>query len=465
VRVDVDDLQDRLDRCLAAGLPPGAQLAVAQGDELLEVAGGVLHRGTGQPTTTTSVFQIGSVTKAWVATAVVQLADEGDIDLDRPVRTWLPDLALRPEETAARVTPRHLLAHTSGIVGDVFTDTGRGDDALRRYVAALADLPPAHALGETWSYCNAGYCILGLLLEERCGTTVEAVIRDRVAAPLEIDRLAWDGDEAILLGAAVGHLTDLQDGTARVTPTFAIPRSNRPAGGLMVSAGDLARFGRAHLRDGAAPGGQRILSAAGARAMRTRQAVLPTRRAAGWGLGWTEHDLGGRAAWGHGGATLGQMAELLLLPEDDVVIALLVNGMRGRADHALLEGLLRDLVGVGLPPIPTPPAEPVEADLARYVGRYVRHGTESEVTLAPDGGLEVRTRSAGHIAEVLGTEDLPAVPLIPVTADGTFLAPWPGGLDLHQEVRFCGGDPAAPRFLHSSGRAAARVEPTPERSS
>ena len=98
-------------------------------------ATGVLHAGTGQVATPDSVFQIGSVSKVWTATVVMQLVDEGRFALDTPVVEILPELALRDTEVTKKVTVWNLLTHTSGIDGDVFTDTGRGDDALEKYVA------------------------------------------------------------------------------------------------------------------------------------------------------------------------------------------------------------------------------------------------------------------------------------------------------------------------------------------
>ncbi len=115
---------------------PGAQLGVLRfgpgsADELLEAAYGVLHVGTGAPVTTDALFQIGSITKVWTATVAMMLVDEGLLELDTPVAEVLPELRLADPDVTKSVTLRHLLNHTSGIDGDVFTDTGRGDDCLR----------------------------------------------------------------------------------------------------------------------------------------------------------------------------------------------------------------------------------------------------------------------------------------------------------------------------------------------
>lgn len=148
---------------------PGASLAVLHDGEVFETAAGVVNVDTGVETTPDSVFQIGSITKLMTTTLAMQLVDEGRLDLDAPVRTWLPELELQDAEAARTITPRHLLTHTSGIDGDFFVDTGRGDDAVERFVVACMALPQPHPVGEGFSYCNAGFVIAGRVIEKLRG--------------------------------------------------------------------------------------------------------------------------------------------------------------------------------------------------------------------------------------------------------------------------------------------------------
>src|SRR5690606_7323509 len=106
----------------------------------------------------------------------------------------------------AQVTMRHLLAHTSGIDGDVFTDTGRGDDCVARYVDALADVPQNHPIGATFSYCNSGYVLMGRVVEQVTGLSWDAAIRERLVVPLGLERTVTLPEEALLHRAAVGHV-------------------------------------------------------------------------------------------------------------------------------------------------------------------------------------------------------------------------------------------------------------------
>src|SRR5262249_35979755 len=142
VAIDKEHWQQRLTELAERHRVPGAALGIlrvrpGREDDVAEVATGVLNKETGVEATPDSVFQIGSMTKVWTTTVVMQLVDEGKLDLDAPIVDVLPELELSDAEVAQKVTMRHLLSHTSGIDGDVLTDTGRGDDCLDKYVASL----------------------------------------------------------------------------------------------------------------------------------------------------------------------------------------------------------------------------------------------------------------------------------------------------------------------------------------
>jgi CubicO group peptidase (beta-lactamase class C family) len=117
---------------------PGATLGIwFDGQEVL-AAHGVLNDATQVPVTADSLFQVGSITKIWTTTMIMQLIEEGLLSLDTTVADALPGIRLGTADVGGQVTIRHLLTHTSGIDGDIFTDTGRGDDCVKRYVSELA---------------------------------------------------------------------------------------------------------------------------------------------------------------------------------------------------------------------------------------------------------------------------------------------------------------------------------------
>src|SRR3954468_11567665 len=269
--LDMTQWQDRLALLADKNGGPRAPPAILDGDEIVEAAYGVLNARTGAEVTPDSLFQIGSITKVWTATLVMQLVDEGLLDLDAPVLTYLPDFKVADAEVTNTVTTRHLLAHTSGIDGDLFLDTGRGDDCIEKYVAACADLGQNHPLGATMSYCNSGYTVLGRLIEVLRGQTWDAVLRERIMTPLGLDSAGTLPEEALLYGAATGHVTP-PGGELMVTPQWGIYRSAGPAGLIHATARQVLSFAQLHLADGGNDGGPRLPG----RCFRSRSSTSPT---------------------------------------------------------------------------------------------------------------------------------------------------------------------------------------------
>src|SRR4051794_5852658 len=136
----------------------------------------------------TTYFQFGSTGKTYTATAMMRLVEQGKVDLDAPVRTYLPEFKLRDEDVAARVTVRHLFNHTAGWEGDMMDNTGDGDDAIEKYVAKMVKLQQVSPLGETVSYNNAALSVAGRIIEKITGTTYEQAIRDLLLIPLGMDQ-------------------------------------------------------------------------------------------------------------------------------------------------------------------------------------------------------------------------------------------------------------------------------------
>ena len=110
------------------------------------------------------------------------LVERGELELDAPVRRYLPKLALADESVAAAVTMRHLLTHTAGWVGDYFADHGAGDDALARMVDDLQRLPQLTPLGKVWSYNNAGFYLAGRVIEVVTGEPYERVVQSLLSS-------------------------------------------------------------------------------------------------------------------------------------------------------------------------------------------------------------------------------------------------------------------------------------------
>jgi CubicO group peptidase (beta-lactamase class C family) len=404
-RVDAAHWQRRLAALADRHRVPGAALGIlrvrpGRDDELVEVAHGVLNKDTGVEVTTDSLFQIGSVTKVWTATVVMQLVDEGRLDLDAPVAEVLPELRLADPGVAKQVTMRHLLTHTSGIDGDVFTDTGRGDDCVEKYVTRLAEVAQNHPLGATWSYCNSGFALAGRVIEKLTGGTWDQAVRDRLFGPLGLKHTVTLPEEALLYRAAVGHLSEDTDEPTRA-PVWVLPRSLGPAGIICSAAADVLEFARLHLTGGLAPDGTRLLSEASAAAMADWQTDLPDESLGdSWGLGWIRFAWDGRRLIGHDGNTIGQSAFLRLLPDEGLAVALLTNG-GGTKDlyQDLYREIFAELADIDMPLPIAPAARPVTADARRHVGVYERAGARLEVLVKEDGPV-LRTTVTGPMAEL-----------------------------------------------------------------
>ncbi|WP_409234950.1 serine hydrolase domain-containing protein [Streptomyces sp. PA5.6] len=389
-RFELAHWQTRFDELRAAHHVPGAALAVLVDGEIHELASGVLHRGTGVEVTTDSVFQSGSIAKVYTATLIMRLADAGELDLDAPVKEILPEFEAADPEATRTITTRQLLSHTSGLTCDFTYDAGRGDDCLARYVEAAKGVAMDCRPGTAVSYSSLGYNVLGRIIEVLTGTTWDQALKDRLFAPLGLERSMTLPEEALSYRVAMSHLGEPGRYPDPAPAWDLMPRSAGPYGRVLVSAGDVVRLARLHLDGGTAPDGTRLLTAGAVAEMQRRVADVPdkwTVSADGWGLGWTLYDWDGIAGYGHDGASIGQYGYLRVVPQAGVAVALLTNGGGARELYAaLFRELLGELADVRMPAAFEPPAHAPEVDFSRYVGTYARAGvviTVSERDGAP----------------------------------------------------------------------------------
>lgn len=397
------DAQDALDALARRHGVPGAVLAVAEGEELLDFATGVLNVDTGVETTADSIFQIGSNTKLFTATLVMQLVDAGAVDLDAPVKKYLKGFALDHPTAASEITVRQLLTHTSGVHGDYFKGFGRGDDAIERYVESLAEIGLVHRPGQMWSYCNAGYVVAGRLAEVVGAAPYHELLAERICRPLGLSHTTVRVEEMIARRCAVGHVS-APGGRPVVPPTVVMEHAQAPAGSLTTStAAELVRFVQIHLEGGAAPDGSALLSAASVHAMQQTQVAMPhtSTAPASMGLGWLMQEWDGKRVIGHGGGTIGQLSFLQCLPDENLVVVLLTNSASGGLLwRDLGRYLFEELAGVHMARPLTPAGTPPDLDLSRYAGTYERLGVRHTLTVE-DGKLMMRSATTDELPEAL----------------------------------------------------------------
>jgi CubicO group peptidase (beta-lactamase class C family) len=404
------DLVALLDTATRENHVPGAAVAVSDGDQVIELATGVLNLNTGVTATPDSLFQIGSVTKTLTATLTMQLVEAGLVDLDEPVRTYVPELATSDPAAAEAITVRQLLSHTSGLPGDVFTDFGRGDDAVLRYVEGLKDHEQMYEPGAMFSYCNAGFSVLGLLVQRiRELPSWEAALREHLIAPLGLTHMATLPEEALMFRTAVGHIDGGADGGQQVAPVWQLPRSAAPAGASTCArARDLLAFARVHMNGGLAEDGTRILSEYSVAAMQEQQVAVPgsgNLLGNGWGLGFTLLDRPGGRVVGHDGGTIGQASRMRFAPGKGVAFAVLTNGGDALPVFEAVEHyVFGSLAGIEAQERDTPPEPAVTVDAKPFLGSYVNAGQQVDIVQQDDGGLRAVLTPLGALAALAGPE-------------------------------------------------------------
>ena len=457
------ELEQKLAELIETHHVPGAQLAVLDGDEITEVAAGVLSIRTGSPVTADALFLPGSIGKLYTATLVLMLVDEGRIDLDEPVKTYLPDFEVRDAHARDTVTVRDLLRHTSGFDGDVFIDTGRGDDALPRYLEEIRDLPQIAEPGSIWSYSNSGYSILGRLVEVVAGTVFETALKERLLGPLGLQHSVVFPEEVIPHPNAVGHEPDPEHPESlRVSDPWGLYRSCGPMGAsLVASAGDVIRFALLHLDGGVAADGTRLLSEEIVAAAQEPQISLVDDTVLGeaWGLGWILDHFGDVAVIGHDGNSLGQNAFMRVAPEHRFGFCLQTNVESALSMYRELAAwLFERRLGVTPRQDPAPLDSAVVADPERYVGTYRREGLEFTIGAAEDGSLHATVVVSHAASEMQSMPPMEGLPLVPVERVDSFLLKLPiADSDLLAVFFDPTDETGAPTYLHFGGRAHRRT--------
>lgn len=410
----VTDLEAFVTRRMEELQVPGVAVGIVQGDDEYAAGFGVTNLDHPLPVDSETLFQIGSTTKTVTATALMRLVEQGKVDLDAPVRTYLPDFRVADANVSEEVLVRHLVTHTGGWFGDDFTDTGRGDDALAAYVSEMADLPQIAPLGRFFSYNNAGLSVVGRIIEVVNDQPYEDVIQEQVFTPLGMDHSYFFPEQVMTQAFTAGHAAPPDDpkGAPQVIPDWSFPRAVNPAGGIISSVEDQLRYARFHL--GTLPSaGSVVLSADSRVAMQTPHGPggsLGLYLLDGFGVTWMLATLGGMRALIHGGSTNGQQSGFLLLPDDGFGITVLTNSESGAilAEEITLWVLDR-LFGMSLPE--PDPIEVSPDELAGYAGNFASGtGANLEVT-EQDGGL--------FLAVTINGEPLPdgSGPLVMVDVD------------------------------------------------
>ena len=346
-----------------------------------------------------TLFILGSVTKTYTATTLVRLVAEGKVELDASVRRYVPELKLKDEQAADKITVLNLLNHTSGLDWGVTADTGEGDDALARYVAKLAELELIAQPGARASYSQAGYNLVGRLIEKVTDLTYERAVASLIFEPLGLSHSFFARDDIMTRRFAVGHNRS-EDGTLSIARLWRRWRGENPGGGLVSSASDQLRWARFQLGDGRVESGERVLPTEVLQRMKKPTVALRgSSLGDAIGISWFLREVDGVRTVGHGGSANGQFAELLTVPERRFAVVSLSNaGPDGIPfNQAVVRWALQTYLGV----IDRDP-EPLPYDKTRareVVGRYENKVMTYTISadgagLRLEGGMKPEIRAA-----------------------------------------------------------------------
>ena len=354
-------LQELLDGACRQYAVPGAQVGLLHGADRIVVCSGVRSVERADPVTPEIGFHAGSLAKSLVGLVVLDAARRGDLDLDLPcdqqaAGTW-PD------------TPRAILSQVTGRPNLL----PEADEELEPFVARVAELPLVHPPGR-FSYCNAGWPALDLLLRRRLKHSFEELAEERI-----LGAAARFGTPAV---RAHGHGVD-DDYVPRLLAEHEFAPSAAAAGSRWWATADgLLDLAGLHLGDG-----QGRFAGADVRDLHHPYAEIPgATMADAWGLGWAVWDRGAHRAYGWAGMTSGHRAYLRCFPDQQAAIVVLANSagplFGPPGGSALFDALLPDLLeAVGVPALPYPDFRDTPRPAAELAGSY---GPVTLTALSPD---------------------------------------------------------------------------------
>jgi len=328
---------------------PGMAVSVVQDGKLVYAKGhGVVEVGSKQRVDDRTLFQIGSVSKAFTAAALAILVDDGKLDWDGRVIDYLPEFRMEDPWVTREFTVRDLLTHRSGLplgAGDLllFPD---GNATVADIIHALRYLKPATSFRSRFAYDNLMYIVAGEVVARVAGTPLEDFVEQRVLAPLGMDDCVTSANRAPA-DAVVATPHILVDGEL-VTTTSRVPETAAAAGGITCSARSMAKWMTFVLDGGATADGKQLISEAQFAQLVDPVTLLPVapylEEHAGssmnaYALGWGISTFYGQPIWSHGGGVWGMTTFIAILPEQHLAVFASGNQM-SVAPHAVVYDIL-----------------------------------------------------------------------------------------------------------------------------
>jgi CubicO group peptidase (beta-lactamase class C family) len=333
---------------------PGMALGIVKGEEIVHLESFGNADDSGREVTTHTPFKIGSLSKSFTALAIMQLVEDGTVELDAPVQRYIPWFRVADPEASARITVRHLLNQTSGMpkaAGLTYMhEIATSKDALEKEVRATRDVELTHPPGEVFQYSNRNYTTLGLIVQRVSGVSYEQYIKEHILAPLDMTNSFTFLPEAERHGLATGH----QFWFGRPFPGGGLVnnRASTPAGLITSDARDMSRYMIAQLNEGRYEDA-RVLSPEGIAEVHRGAADMGGKSS--YAMGWIDGEMDGVPVVWHNGDPGDFHSTMILVPESKWGVVVLMNGSndlrQGRLD-SIANGVVVRLVGVEPPPSP-----------------------------------------------------------------------------------------------------------------
>jgi CubicO group peptidase (beta-lactamase class C family) len=295
---------------------PGVAVAITQGEEIVYLKS-FGTAGGGRAMTPQTPLYIGSISKPFTALAVMQLVEQGKIDLNAPVQTYLPWFVVADAEASRTITIRNLLNHTSGLSDAGFDRVLPPDITREEAVRTLSEARLTAPVGNQTQYFNLNFTVLSLVVETVTGQSFEDYLQENIFDPLDMGHTYTSLQAAQAAGLAYGH-----------TRYFGVvaPRKQEfraaelGAGFLISSVEDMAHFMIAQYNDGQYEG-TAVLSAQGVDAMHRRTNA----QGFAYGMGWFINEQDGYRRIEHGGSLEGFKSDLVFFPERQTGFVILIN--------------------------------------------------------------------------------------------------------------------------------------------
>lgn len=346
-------MEETLRRTIETFGPPGLAISVVHGDEVVYAGGsGVIENGSSRDVDADTLFQIGSVSKAFTAAALAVLADEGKLGWDDPVIDFLPEFRMYDPWVTREFTIRDLLTHRSGLplgAGDLlmFPDgTGTVDDIVR----AMRFFEPETSFRSTFAYDNLLYVIAGEVVARVGGMPFEDFVEQRLMRPLGMNDCVATVDRAGK--RAVVATPHVREGDVVKATTTRISAVVSAAGGITCSARSMTKWMTFLLNEGVTADGKRLLSEAQFAELVSPVTLLPPTpylaehagaHLSAYALGWGVSTFNGDLIWSHGGAVWGITTFIAVLPGRDLAVFASGNLLSG-APRAAVYDVLNDFL-------------------------------------------------------------------------------------------------------------------------